>query len=69
MKITYDRETAGMVITLRDVPIRESDEVQPGVIADFGDDGGIIHFEILSASTVVDNTQRVDFAASEPQED
>jgi len=27
MKITYDRETAAMVITLRDVPIRESDEV------------------------------------------
>jgi len=39
------------------------------VIADFGDDGGIVRFEILSASTVVDNTQRVDFAASEPQED
>jgi len=27
MKITYDREIAAMVITLRDVPIRERDEV------------------------------------------
>jgi len=62
MKITYDRETDAMVITLRDAPIRESDEVQPGVIADFGDDGGIVRFEILSASTVIDNTQRVGFA-------
>ena len=39
------------------------------MIADFGDDGEIVRFEILSASTVVDNTQRVDFAASEPHED
>lgn len=68
MKITYDRETDAMVITLRNVPIWESDEVQPGVIADFGDDGGIVHFEILSASTVVDNTQHVDFAQSGSEE-
>ena len=68
MKITYDQEADAMVITLRDAPIRESDEVQPGVIADFGDDGGIVRFEILSASTVVDNTQRVDFARSGPDD-
>jgi uncharacterized protein YuzE len=66
MKITYDKETDAMVITLRDAPLRESDEVQPGVIADFG---GIVRFEILSASTVVDNTQRVDFAQSGSDED
>ena len=40
MKVTYDRETDSLVITLRDAPIRESDEVRPGVIADFGEDGG-----------------------------
>jgi uncharacterized protein YuzE len=40
MKVTYDRETDSLLITLRDAPIRESDEVRPGLIADFGEDGG-----------------------------
>ncbi len=62
MKITYDQDADAMIITLREAPIRESDEVKPGIIADFGEDGGIVRFEILSASTVVDNTQGVDFA-------
>ena len=50
MKITYDRETDSMTITLRDERIKESDEVRPGIIADFGYDGGIVRFEILDAS-------------------
>jgi hypothetical protein len=39
MKVIYDRETDSLVISLRMVPIRESDEVRPGVIADFAEDG------------------------------
>ncbi len=63
MKVTYDRETDTMTITLREGRIRESDEVRPGVIADFGEDGGIVRFEILDASKVVDNTREMQFAA------
>ncbi len=48
MKITYDRETDSMTITFRDERIKESDEVRPGVIADFGYDGAIVRFEILA---------------------
>ena len=48
MKVIYDRETDSLVITLRDAPIRESDEVRPGVIADFGEDGGVVRFEVLA---------------------
>lgn len=33
MKATYDRETDTLTIVLREVKIRESDEVRPGVIA------------------------------------
>ncbi len=62
MKVTYDRETDSMVITLRDERIKESDEVRPGVIADFGYDGGIVRFEILQASQVVENTREIQFA-------
>ncbi|TAH52317.1 MAG: DUF2283 domain-containing protein [Chloroflexota bacterium] len=53
MKIVYDKETDTMTITFRDERIRESDEVRPGVIADFDYEGKIVRFEILSASQVV----------------
>ena len=46
MKVIYDRETDSLLITLREAPIRESDEVRPGVIADFGEDGGVVRFEV-----------------------
>ena len=36
MRVEYDPQTDTLTITLRDARIRESDEVRPGVIADFG---------------------------------
>ncbi len=65
MKVTYDRETDTMTISLRDQRIKESDEVRPGVIADFGYDGAIVRFEILGASKVVENTREMQFAFGE----
>ena len=65
MKIVYDRETDTLTITLRDVKIRESDEVRPGVIADFGYDGEIVRFEILSASKVVTQPKAVAYELQE----
>lgn len=65
MKVTYDRETDTITITLREERIKESDEVRPGVIADFGEDGGIVRIEILDASKVVANTHEMQFALSE----
>jgi uncharacterized protein YuzE len=47
---------------LRDAPIRESDEVRPGVIADFDEAGSVVRFEILQASLVVEDTEGVQFA-------
>jgi len=64
MRVEYDRETDSMVITLRDERIRESDEVRPGVVADFGYDGGIVRFEILQASKVVQNAKEMQFAVT-----
>lgn len=65
MRVVYDKETDSLVITLRDDRIKESDEVRPGVIADFGYDGGIVRFEIMQASRVVGNTQEMQFEVSE----
>ena len=65
MKVTYDQETDSMTITLRDERIKESDEVRPGLIADFGYDGGVVRFEIMQASKIVKNTREIQFAVSE----
>ena len=65
MRVTYDQETDTMTITLREERIKESDEVRPGVIADFGYDGGVVRFEILDASKVVQNTREMQFALAE----
>ena len=64
MKVTYDRETDSLVITLREAPVRESDEVRPGVIADFGEDGGAVGFDVLRASRVVGDAEEVQFATT-----
>jgi len=42
MRVSYDPQTDSLTITLRDERIKESDEVRPGVIADFGYDGGVV---------------------------
>ncbi|MFM2293926.1 MAG: hypothetical protein RLZZ350_339 [Verrucomicrobiota bacterium] len=65
MKIHYDKETDTLTIALRDARVRESDEVRPGVIADFGFDGGVVGFEILQASKVVEQTREMQFAVAD----
>lgn len=62
MGVEYDPQTDTLTITFRDGRIRKSDEVRPGVIADFGDDGGAVRFEVLYASKVVDRTREMQFA-------
>jgi len=62
VKVRYDKETDSLIITLRDERIKESDEVRPGVIADFGYDGGVVRFEILGASQLVAKTQEIQFS-------
>lgn len=65
MKIVYDREMDTKTIVLRDERIRESEEVRPGVIADFGYDGQVVRFEILSASKVVTQPKAVAYELQE----
>jgi len=65
MKVSYDKETDSLAITLRDERIKESDEIRPGVIADFGYDGGVVRFEIMQASKVVGNAEEVQFVINE----
>ncbi len=62
MKAEYDKETDTITIKFRDIRIQESDEIRPGVIADFGYDGGVVSLEIMQASKVVENTREMQFA-------
>ncbi len=65
MKVHYDQQTDTLTITLRETRIRESDEIRPGVVADFGFDGGIVRIEVLNASQVVDHTREMQFALTD----
>ena len=65
MRVTYDPQTDSLTITLREERIKESDEIRPGVIADFGYDGGVVRFEIMKASEVMQNTREIQFAVTE----
>ena len=55
MKVIFDCETDSLIISSRDCPNRESDEVRPGMIAGFTEDGGVARFEVLRASRNTDS--------------
>ncbi len=65
MKVTYDPGTDSMVISLRESAIETSDEVRPGVIADFDSAGEVVRFEVLDASRVVQNPREMRFVVAE----
>jgi len=50
MKVIYDPQTDSLTIVLREVPVKESDEIRDGLIVDYGDDGRIVAIEMLDAS-------------------
>ena len=59
MKARYDEATDTLTLILRDAPIAESDEDNPGVILDYGDDGSLIALEVLDASRRVEDPRIV----------
>ncbi len=65
MKVTYDAETDSLTIVLREERVKESDEVRPGVIADFGYDDMVVRFEIMHASQAVGNAREMQFVYGE----
>ena len=62
MKLSYDKETDTLTITLSDKKIKDSDESRPSVIIDYDAKGGIVAIEILEASQRMDNPATVEFA-------
>ena len=62
MKVNYDAETDTLTIALREARIRDSDEIRPGIVVDFGYDDGVVRVEILNAKQVVENAREMQFA-------
>ncbi|MFH1109687.1 MAG: DUF2283 domain-containing protein [Planctomycetota bacterium] len=62
MKVHYDPQTDTLTIRLREERIKESDEVRDGVVVDYGYDGGVVRFEVLRASKVVEKANEMQFA-------
>lgn len=66
MKIRYDPVVDALYIRLREGRIKESDEIAPQVIVDYGSDGRPMGIEILDASDVLGGREmRVELAVAE----
>jgi uncharacterized protein YuzE len=63
MKVVYDGESDTLLITFREERVKESDEVRPGVIADFGYDGAIVRLEVLDASKLIGDPESIEFVS------
>ena len=49
MKLHYDSEADALYVRFSDQKIRESEEVRPGLILDFDEEGRIVAIEMLDA--------------------
>ena len=64
MKVSYDSRTDTVSVILKvDARVVESDEVRPGVILDYDQEGQVVSLEILEASRRVTDADRVEFEA------
>lgn len=50
MKTHYDAEADALYLRFAETPVRESEEVRPGIVFDFDAEGRIVAVEILDAS-------------------
>lgn len=50
MKTHYDRETDALYLRFAEGRVAASEEVAPGVVLDFDEDGRIVALEVLAAS-------------------
>lgn len=52
-KVKYDPQTDTLTLRLGDTPIKESDEIEPGLIVDYDANGQIVGVELLDVSEYV----------------
>jgi uncharacterized protein YuzE len=54
MRLKIDKENDALYFRLDEAAIVESEEVQPGIILDFNEEGQVVGIEILALSKRVD---------------
>jgi len=54
MKIKYDKASNTVTLIFREARIKESDEIRPNLIADFGYDDKLVRLEILDARSLIE---------------
>ena len=54
MKFNYDKNTDSLTVIFRTEKVDDSEEIRPGVIVDFSEDGSILSLEILNASKKIE---------------
>lgn len=65
MKASYDRHTDTVSIVFRPgVVVENSEEIRPGIVMDFDDGGRVVSLEILDASRVIPQADRMEFDAA-----
>jgi len=57
MKVLFDEKADAVYIRLDQSEIRESEEVQPGIVLDFDENGEVVAIEILRVSRRVPKEQ------------
>ena len=62
MRISYRRETDALTIVFSENRVAESDEVKPGVILDWDDQGNLVSIEVLRASERLGSPAEVRFS-------
>ncbi len=67
MDFKYDKETDSLVIIFRNAEIEDTEEIRPGVIADFDEEGLLISLEILNASKKVESPDRIKYYSVEAE--
>lgn len=61
MKVVFDQQADALTITLLDSEITESDELRPGVIADFDSEGRLVRLELLDASKQIAAPESIEY--------
>jgi uncharacterized protein YuzE len=68
MKVVYWRDTDTMYVTFRDdVEGHESEEIAPGVVADFADGGELVGIEVYDAASEKVDLSKVEVEGLVPQ--
>ena len=57
MRLKIDKENDALYLRLNETMIIESEEVQPGVVLDFDENGRVVGVEILSLSSRIESEE------------